>query len=111
MTLARLLGCSTSKWCERWNLDCEEPPTPAAARSVDGDGDVWASVATGRIDCDDTNDEVYPGAPELCDNLDKDCDGEMDRSRGSRACLRRMPSSLSGPEVSWSGSRSAAAAT
>jgi hypothetical protein len=29
-------------------------------------------------DCDDANGEVYPSAPERCDGLDNDCDGEVD---------------------------------
>ncbi len=29
-------------------------------------------------DCDDTNAAVYPGADELCDGLDNDCDAELD---------------------------------
>jgi cell division septation protein DedD len=29
-------------------------------------------------DCDDTNSAVYPGATEVCDGLDNDCDGVVD---------------------------------
>ncbi len=47
------------------------------ARSLfykDEDGDGFYSYE----DCDDTTDQVYPGAPEICDGRDNDCDGEID---------------------------------
>jgi hypothetical protein len=42
---------------------------------LDRDGDGW-TVAQG--DCDDTNPAVHPGAPEVCDLVDDDCNGVID---------------------------------
>lgn len=47
----------------------------------DYDGDGHTSMACGGDDCDDQDATVYPGAPELCgDNIDNDCDGEVDET-------------------------------
>ena len=42
---------------------------------TDNDGDGY-SVNQG--DCDDTNDSINPGATEIEDGIDNDCDGEID---------------------------------
>jgi PKD repeat protein len=44
------------------------------AISPDADGDGVAVPA----DCDDNNAAVYPGAPEKCDGLDNNCNGQVD---------------------------------
>jgi len=42
----------------------------------DIDGDNFAS----EIDCDDTQETIFPGANEIFDLLDNDCDGEVDEN-------------------------------
>ena len=47
--------------------------TADTAGDADADGDGWSPNAG---DCDDRLPHVYPGAPDYCDGLDADCDGE-----------------------------------
>jgi hypothetical protein len=48
----------------------------APCGDVDGDG--FDDLGCGGSDCDDLEATVWPGATELCDGLDNDCDGASD---------------------------------
>ncbi len=43
----------------------------------DDDGDGMGDAACGGFDCDDGDPGVFPGAPERCNGIDDDCDGEV----------------------------------
>jgi len=46
---------------------------------VDGDGHyTFGSCTVPADDCDDSNATVYPGAVEICDSLDNNCDTQVD---------------------------------
>lgn len=45
--------------------------------TIDDDGDGYYLTGTGA-DCDDSDPAVHPGATEVCDGLDQDCDGSVD---------------------------------
>ena len=61
------------------SVACGTKPPPddtGSPSAVDRDGDGYTS----DVDCDDTNPDVYPEAPEICDDLDNDCDAEVDET-------------------------------
>ncbi len=62
---------------------CPADPKPEDTGSpsevVDADGDGYAD----DVDCDDGDPAVFPGAEELCNEVDDDCDGEIDEEGGA----------------------------
>ncbi|MFQ5490713.1 MAG: putative metal-binding motif-containing protein [Phycisphaerae bacterium] len=60
--------------------DGNDPDCPTC---VDLDTDGFTDCAG---DCDDNNNTVYPGAPELCDGLDNDCNNLIDDGLGTTTC-------------------------
>lgn len=57
--------------------------SPVSAACFDADSDGYgingdpACTNGTAIDCDDTDANVYPGAPEICDGKDSNCDGSQ----------------------------------
>jgi hypothetical protein len=81
--------------CDGVDNDCDgeidNDPVDASTWYMDADADGWGDADLGLAacdapsgyvelegDCDDTDPETYPDAPERCDGADNDCDGEID---------------------------------
>lgn len=54
------------------------PDPPFKGQGPDADGDGYGEDQ----DCDDNDATVNPGAAEVCDDLDNNCDGEVDEGCG-----------------------------
>ncbi|MHB8876415.1 MAG: putative metal-binding motif-containing protein [Myxococcaceae bacterium] len=67
--------------------DAGKPPLPTDS-CIDNDGDGIAGTgscaAVSPVDCKDTDPNVFPGGPELCDGVDNNCDGTADENVGYR---------------------------
>ncbi len=52
--------------------DCDDTDPNTTGADADGDG-----IGACGGDCDDQDPTTYPGATELCDGIDNDCDGSL----------------------------------
>ena len=50
---------------------------------TDVDGDGFSAMEAGGSDCEDANSLIFPGAEEVCDQRDNDCDNFVDETCGS----------------------------
>ena len=68
-----VVGCTRASE----SVDGADAGPSTACRDEDRDG--YGEGAQCRAaDCDDTDDAVHPGAPEVCDGRDNDCNGSVD---------------------------------
>ena len=73
-----LLACDGKGGGGGDSADDTGPGAGVDSDSGDADGDGYADVALGGDDCDDGDPAVNPGAEELCDGADNDCNGAVD---------------------------------
>ncbi|WP_242132171.1 MopE-related protein [Aestuariivivens marinum] len=98
--------------CDGKDNDCDGQTDEGVTNTyyADADGDGYGDAAStiqscsapigyvsDNTDCDDSDDTVYPNAPELCDAKDNDCNGQTDEgfidtdSDGVPDCIDNCP--------------------
>jgi hypothetical protein len=86
---------NTDEDCDGYADDADSSATGQSTWYQDSDADGYTltspttsacdepsgySTYTSSADCDDSSSSIYPGATEVCDSVDNDCDGSIDES-------------------------------
>lgn len=65
--------------CDGKDNNCDGQVDEGLSTDADGDGHyAIGSCKQPADDCNDNDPAVYPGAPEICDGKDNNCDGQVD---------------------------------
>lgn len=94
------------------NINSALPPPQTWYQDSDSDGfgtpsvtKVSCSMPAGHVsnngDCNDNNPQIHPGATELCDNLDNDCDGMIDEGIPTGTLTFNVPSGFWNVASNW----------
>ena len=64
---------------------------PGVCTDQDHDGYFMEAGCESPVDCNDHDPLTYPGAPEICDGMDNNCDGNVDEGIPPQSCYSGPP--------------------